>query len=229
MENCVIIKSYVNGLRLILDPEVDFSDIILDLRSKMHNSAKFFKGSRLALDIDGRDLSEEEEKEIVRCMNVEGNIEIVCIIGKDKNKNENYIKAVRKIVPPAENDEPVLFHNGNLKSGDNLRSDKTIVLLGNAEEGSTLVSKKNVFIFGFAKGNIEAGNEMSREASFVSALSLTPSSLKISGISAGDDILKALSKRKNYKEPRMVLVKNAKICIEEITEDFFKDEKKVQD
>ena len=207
MDTTIVIKGYANGIRMILPADMEFSELLTKLKDKLLSSAKFFQGGRVALDIEGRSLSEEEEKAIIYLLEEEAGISIVCILGKD-DKNEKYLKAVKKIVPPSQDDRDILFHHGNLQDGDHLRSDKTIFLFGNAYPGSTIHSDKDIYVFGTLEGIANAGSE--ENSAKVSAFCLTPQCLIISGHSADADILKQFTKRKYADRPMTAYYDDAK-------------------
>ena len=79
MKNSVIIKSFPNGIVLHLDPESDFQDLLLDMAVKFRESRGFFKDARMALSIKGRQLSEEEEKQILTVISENSDLHILCI------------------------------------------------------------------------------------------------------------------------------------------------------
>ena len=56
------IKSFQNGIALHLDPNADFDDVLSDIGTKFEESRKFFKNAKVALSIEDRIVSEEEEK-----------------------------------------------------------------------------------------------------------------------------------------------------------------------
>lgn len=198
---------------------MDESDIIKSLKDKLSSSAKFFHGGRFALEIEGRPISQDAEKEIVCILKEQADIEVVCILSKDPDTDQRLLKAIRKSVPPKENDTPVCFHHGSLKAGDYLTSDKTIIVFGNANVGSTISSDKDVFVYGFLKGKVSAGNK-SNNAKICAKL-LLPETLEISGVRANDDILKQLGKSKNTKAPRKISLNgdNSKFIISDIEDD----------
>jgi len=51
------------------------------------------------------------------------------------------------------------LHYGNLRSGEKIISDTNLVILGNLNPGSYVKSKKNIFVYGKARGTIYAGSE----------------------------------------------------------------------
>ena len=62
MKNSVIIKSFQHGISLHLPNEGNMEDIIEKVSSKFSDSAAFFKDAKMVLSIEGRILSDEEEK-----------------------------------------------------------------------------------------------------------------------------------------------------------------------
>jgi septum formation inhibitor MinC len=60
------------------------------------------------------------------------------------------------------------FHYGNLRSGEKINSDTSVIILGNLNPGSYVKSKKNIFVYGKAHGTLHAGCEINKyQSSFV--------------------------------------------------------------
>ena len=60
------------------------------------------------------------------------------------------------------------FHYGNLRSGEKLNSESSIVIIGNLNPGSYVKSKKNIFVYGKAYGTLHAGCQINKyQSSFI--------------------------------------------------------------
>ena len=60
------LKSSQFTLTLVMDPSVRFEQILSDVAGKFRTSSRFFKGAQMALEFRGRELSDEQQREIVR-------------------------------------------------------------------------------------------------------------------------------------------------------------------
>ena len=57
MKDAVVIKSYHNGISLLLNSEISFEDLLSELAFKFTESKAFFGDARMALSIEGRTLN----------------------------------------------------------------------------------------------------------------------------------------------------------------------------
>ena len=68
--NLVVIKSFLNGLKLILDESADFEDILRELGKKCSDGRAFFGNATMAISIEGRKLSEVEEIRVLETIHI---------------------------------------------------------------------------------------------------------------------------------------------------------------
>ena len=59
------------------------------------------------------------------------------------------------------------FHYGNLRSGEKINSETSVIILGNLNPGSYVKSRKNIFVYGKAHGTLHAGCEINKYQSSV--------------------------------------------------------------
>ena len=89
-----------------MDAEASFDDILFEIADKFTNARAFFKDVKVALSIEGRILSTEEEKQVIQTITKNSDVQIICLIGK----NEEYIVKT-KTWYSIEEDENKLFIN----------------------------------------------------------------------------------------------------------------------
>ena len=77
MKGSCIIKSFPNGINLILKEDVNFEDLLNEIGDKFEKSRPFFGNASMALSFEGRNLSEEEETKIVDVINKCSDIDVV--------------------------------------------------------------------------------------------------------------------------------------------------------
>ena len=65
MKEAVVIKSYANGINMILNDEMPFDDIIQEIEYKFKESKSFFGKANVALSFEGRLLNYTEELSIL--------------------------------------------------------------------------------------------------------------------------------------------------------------------
>lgn len=88
MANEVIIKSNKYGIRLILDGRTEFSELLQMIGEKFRETGQFFGDAKIAVALEGRELSIEEEQRIVDVIMDNSQIQIVCIIDQDSGLEE---------------------------------------------------------------------------------------------------------------------------------------------
>jgi len=71
-----------------------------------------------------------------------------------------------KLLPKKESveEEKIKFklHYGDLRSGEKIISDTTLVVIGNLNPGSVVISKRNIFVYGKAHGRLEVISEYNK-------------------------------------------------------------------
>ena len=104
MSSPVIIKSFQNGIAVILDASIPFQTLLEEVGMKFRESATFFKDAKMAVSFEGRSLSAEEEKQLVAEITSNCSLRIICLVGKDDEKNQTYLKAIHQIEKKDENE-----------------------------------------------------------------------------------------------------------------------------
>lgn len=113
-----------------------------------------------------------------------------------------------------------LFYKGTLRSGQDLESKESIVLIGDVNPGASIVSDGNIVIIGSLKGTACAGAGGNRKA-FVMALSMNPMQIQI-----GDIIARSSDKPKRTKqkeEAEIAFVEDEHIYIEPVSKSVLND------
>lgn len=223
MKNSVIIKSFPNGIVLHLDPESDFRDLLLDMAVKFRESRGFFKDARMALSIKGRQLSEEEEKQILTVISENSDLHILCIVSEDEETDKKFVKAISQ-TDFSENSltgSEGQFYKGTLKNGQVLETESSIVILGDVYPGSAIISAKDIIVLGGLYGEAYAGGNGST-GHYVAALEMSPEKLKI-----GDFKYQSKEKArwgiKPKIQPKIAYIKSNKIVMDSLTKELLSD------
>ncbi len=217
MNQNVIVKSFQNGLNVILDPNVPFETLVADLENKFKESGRFFQDARLALSLEGRTLTTEEEKEIIDTIcNISG-LDIVCIVGKDEQFNQMYWKAIQQTSQTI-NKNNGQFYRGTLKNGQVLETETSIVILGDVYPGSSVISAKDIVILGGLYGEAYAGGNGER-GHFVVSLDMSPEKLKIGELKYRSDKIPKWAIKPRV-QPKIAYIKDKKIVIDPLTKEL---------
>ncbi len=217
MKNQIIIKSYQNGISLIMEPDIEFQELLIEIAEKFHESRHFFRDAKVALSIEGRNLTTEEEKKVIQVITDNSDVEILCLVGKDEETNRKYVKALKRVDAQKEEGNG-RFYRGTLKEGQVLETEKSIVIIGNVEKGAAVIAGKDIIILGSLLGEAYAGAN-GEENHFIVTLQFEPQKCKI-----GDMRLKSKEKgiwgRKTKMQPQIIYCREDEVVVENITKEL---------
>jgi len=209
MSQSVVIKANNFGIIVVLDPAPDFQTIKQMVADKFKESAKFLGEATMALSFDGRELSEEEQRELLDIIVTNSNLKIACLIDKDPEREEHFQKALtdKLLELDAKTGQ---FYKGNLRSGQVLEFETSVVILGDVNPGAKILSKGNIIIIGALKGNAVAG-AAGNDKAFVLALNMKPMQIRI-----GDVMARSSDEpdQEPVKGPQVAFVEDGNIYIE---------------
>ena len=178
MKNAVIIKSFPNGLSIFLDSEMPFAQLLEEIAMKFRESANFFKDASMVLSFEGRELTDQEERQIAETISANSRLNIVCIMGKNEETNKTYVRALQQLSFHQEVLENAgQFYKGTLKDGQILETENSIIVLGDVYPGACVISSKDIVILGGLYGKAYAGGN-GEEGHFVAALEMSPEKLR---------------------------------------------------
>lgn len=220
MKEHVLIKSYQNGITLILSDEIPFEELRKEIAYKFHESGKFFGTAKMALSIEGRDVTGGEEMQIVETIQEHCDLNITCLIGRDEETNQNYLRALQEMEQKVSGDTSEgQFYRGTLKNRQILETESSIVILGDVYPGSAVISARNIIILGGLYGEAYAGGN-GGEGHYIVALEMEPEKLKI-----GDFKYKTHDKAGKWSikpkiQPKIAYVKNQRVLMEPLTKEL---------
>lgn len=240
MKNPVMIKGNKYGITLVLEKELEFDTLLELISEKFIESNKFFDAKQqVAISFEGRNLSNEEQSDILTKISENTKLNISYIIDDNTATKVKFKEAIDQLeaqetVPePAEQSEPSVpddgqFYKGTLRSGQSLDANSSIVVVGDVNPGASVVSKGNIIILGCLKGTAYAGCDGNDKA-FVVALEMNPMQIRIGNIiaRAPDKKKKKVSARRKSirkdNDAKIAFVENENIYIEEITKTLLND------
>ncbi len=233
MNNSVIIKSNKQGITVILDDKISFDELKSLVKEKFSQSSSFFGNADMALAFEGRDLSNDEQQQLLDVIDESTNMRIICVLDNKNNAGNINTDALISDSFLVNGNADGLFYKGTLRSGQVLESETSVIILGDVNPGGRVVAKGNVIVLGSLKGNVYAGAS-GNENSFVVALDMNPMQIKIADIIARSSdtsvavrIKNARAARKNKSdkgvEPKIAFVEDGNIYIENLTSDVIED------
>ena len=178
MRNAVVIKGNKAGMTVYLDKDLEFPALLEAVATKFRETARFWGSAQMTLTLEGRPLTGEEEFAIVNTITENSNIEILCLIDADANRIERCEKALNEKLMELSS-QTGQFYKGNLRSGDVLESEASIVIIGDVEKGARVMAKGNIIVLGALRGGAFAGVSGNLNAVVV-AFEMAPSQVKIS-------------------------------------------------
>lgn len=225
MSNAVVIKGTTYGFSVYIDEEATFSVICEELAEKFKESAKFFGAAKMAISFSGRQLTEEEERRLLDIIAESSEVHIVCVIEHNTETEELHRRSLEDKLQ-ALDETTGQFYKGNLRSGQVLETETSIIIIGDVNQGATVTSKGNIIVLGSLLGNVYAGAGGNQDA-FVLALELDPVQIRIADTiaRAPDKVGKALWKREKEKtkEPKIAFRSGENIFIEPVSRTVLND------
>lgn len=217
----VIIKSNKYGLVVRLDGEMPFSELLEAVAAKFHDSAKFFQGASMAVTFQGRVLTSDQENRLADTIAANSGIHVVCIVDERPQEEAYYEQAIRRAAEPdvARDGQ---FYRGNLRSGQSMEVDSSIVVLGDIHPGASVTSKGNVVVLGSCRGNVYAGASGDRGC-FVAALVMKPIQIRIADKMARSAITKRADNADYALDPKIAYVKDDHIYVKSLVRSTLAD------
>lgn len=221
MKNSVIIKSFSHGISLYLPQDEPLDNVFEKVAFKFRESAAFFKDAKMVLSIEGRMLSDDEEKELIDVIESNSQIKILCLIGKDAETENNIFKALEQYQNLNDNKQEQnlgQFYKGSLKNGQVLETDSSIIILGDVNPGANVISQKDIIIIGGLYGNAYAGGN-GEEGHYIIALDISAECLKINNHQYTTTKLPKWPIRPKY-QPKIAHVVDGILVIDPISKDY---------
>lgn len=193
MSTSLAIKGIQNSL-LVKLPEGTWEAIRRELIETVSDQEDFFRGARLALQIEDRVLGAAELGEL-RDSLAERDVTLWAVLSSSEVTQEaaadlglaREISAQRR--PSAPEDEPfdtflpgeeAVFVERTLRSGHIIRHPGHVVVLGDVNPGAEIIAGGHVIVWGRLRGVVHAGAG-GDESAKVCALDLSPTQLRIAG------------------------------------------------
>ena len=193
---------------LRLDPDVPFEELKVLIEDKFKESADFFKDAKVTLTFSGRELTKDQEDEILEVIDGSTQLRVMCIVAEDalEGKTQKQEDTTDELMNIGQ------FFRGTLRSGQVLESEGSIIVSGDVENGASIIAKGNIVVLGRLQGMIYAGAGNNNDA-FAAALYMEPSKIKI-----GEYKRKGRSYRKSTAmKPKMAHVEGGMICFDTIS------------
>ena len=220
MKDAVTIKSFPNGLKLILNPDMPFENLYVAFAQRLIESDRFLGDAKLVITFEGRSLSDLEERALVEAFSEYTHVTVLCIMDRNEKKNEVFIQAANAFSPSG-NIENTSVYKGTLHAGQNLETEGSIVVLGDVNPGASVSAVGSVVILGTVYGDISAGLK-GDEGAFAVALDIKSESIEVAGQKCTMFTKNAGFLRK-LAGAKIVYMSDEGVVCEDITKDFLAD------
>lgn len=209
MDNSVIIKGNNHGITVVLDPSIEFAKLKEHMAEKFRDSAKFLGSAPVVLGFEGRSILPEQEKELLDIITENCNLKIVCVVDTNEDREKQYEKTLNdKLLDLA--GASGTFYKGNLRSGQAIAFESSVIVLGDVHPGASVSSTGNIVVLGSLQGQAFAGASGNKN-SFIAAIDMQPVQLRIAEAIARspDEPEKDMS-----REMKIAFLEDGQICIE---------------
>ncbi len=210
MKEQVRLKSFPNGIKIVIEENAAPESFLKEVAEKFKDSEKFFGKAKLAVSFEGKKLSQEEEDAVLDTIKEVSSVNVVCVVSRESD--DVYERAVGTLYQMLESDT-AQFYRGNLTGKEIFESEQSVIILGDVPKGSCIVSKKNIIILGTLSGSAYAGAD--GKSRFVAALSMNPESVRI-GEYKGKYKAKGLLGRKKAVCPQVAYIKENEIVFDDL-------------
>lgn len=188
-ENGVIFKATVNSFILVMREEDDFDSVLTQIERKLEAAGKFFKGASMNIRYRGKKLTSEQENLIFELMKIGTGAEIKSIEedtgeGSREQEEDSLPKTkpvMRKLCFNGIQEGATRFYRGTVRSGQLVRYDGNLVVIGDVNPGGVVEATGNVVVMGSLRGVVHAGADGNKEAVVV-AFNLQPMQLRIADV-----------------------------------------------
>ena len=211
MNNSVVIKGNKHGIVVVLDENLDFSELKKHIATKFKDSAKFLGKAKMAISFEGKKLTDIQQREVLDIIAENSDLHVVCIIDNDPEKDAIFEKSLNEHLLELSRTTGQ-FYKGNLRSGQVLETETSIIVIGDVNPGASVISKGNIIILGALKGTVFAG-ATGNENAFVLALEMFPVQIRIA-----DTIARSPDNpvKNEKKEAKIAFLEEGNIYIESV-------------
>lgn len=191
MSDTVSIKGTSDGVAVSIGSG-HWADILIELAEKLNQRASFFKGGRVLLAVQDRQLNQKDVEAVGQVLS-EHQMTLWAIEGDD---SETYKTAQtlgleiqhkappkRPTSPAATLDNTTQVIHRTIRSGQSIEYPGHLVILGDINPGAKVTAGGHIIVWGRVQGTVHAG-AIDSENGFVCALKLKPTQLIIGKIIA---------------------------------------------
>jgi len=211
MAKLIAIKGSKDGLRLQLDEQAAWEELLDALRAQISQGSSFFNGAQLVVDIGERALAEDQLAALLELMRQHGvRPESLASTARESRSSARAAGlAARPLAraPESEDRSEAAFAWRTVRSGQVIRHHGHVTVLGDVNAGGEIIAGGNVLVWGRLRGTVHAGALGDRKA-VICALELAPTQLRIA------DLIARAPEGGAGRFPEVAFVENDQIGVE---------------
>lgn len=187
----VVLKSGKNYISLVLDKEMEFSELLSHIINKFVENSSFFEGQSFAIMLEGRELSDREKNIILDAIQDYTSINVTQLIENDVYRQYVVEKeAFDRLHPVTSEDEDdsklhtmvennCLFLEKDVVTGERIYANNNVIIKGNVESGAIVKAGNSIIIIGTLEGQALAGVNDDIEDAYIFAREFYPENFRI--------------------------------------------------
>jgi septum site-determining protein MinC len=221
VKNTVVLKSFPNGISVLLDDTIPYEQLIVDIAAKFRDADKFLKDAEVVISLVGRSFSPSQEREILDTITENSHLKVLCLKGNDDEQKLKFDK-IQENASVQDREGFGQFYRGSLKNGQSIETENSIIIIGDVESGCSVYSNKDIIVLGTLCGKAYAGAG-GNSSHFVAALNMMPESLRIGDYSYHPKLPRRFGIIKTKNTSMIAYVYKSKINLKPITKDLLDD------
>lgn len=159
MKSCLNVFQRSNCIVIKINEEPDFEVIKKELKHKLLQLKKLYKGGKTPIKVIGRVLKNKEIEQIEEIVKEILNVDIEFDMPREMGLS-NIKKTFASEILISE----TKFHRGSLRSGQRIEEERSIVILGDVNSGAEVIAADNIVVLGALRGLAHAGAKGNKEA-----------------------------------------------------------------
>ena len=160
--SCINVSQKNNLVIIKINENAKIQDIIPQIKKKVYQLKKIYKGEKTPIKIIGKVLKNKEIDEI------EEIIKQVLDVGVEFDMpKEMGLHNIKKTFSQEVSTSETKFHRGSLRSGQKLEDEGSLVIIGDVNSGAEVIAADNIVVTGALRGLAHAGAKGNKDAIIV--------------------------------------------------------------
>ena len=159
-----------------------FAELKDHFKRRVEDTKQFFEGAKSNVTFTGRNLSDDEEHALLDIITAETTLDVPYVVQEESAGpiNPSFVNNSAPSHLP-HNTHLTSYHQGGLRSGQSIRFNGSVVVIGDVNPGSEIIAEGHVIVLGALKGLVHAGCN-GDESCIVTGLIFAPTQLRIANI-----------------------------------------------